>query len=476
MRRAPSLLACALAFSSAACAGLLHQYDRAPNGLPRAESRLRDWLADGRADSAAARLARGDAAPGDDLLHALFLASSAYYAGEPETAGSWFERATELADERETKSVSRSALSLISNDLVLPYEPSRTERLFIPYYAGLARLRAGDVSGAAVEARRLSTLLERYESKGWEGEADLRASLRFFAATVFDLAGEPNDAAVAYRNAAALAQSLVIADDTLHAGCCTEGDTLPTGEVVVFIEQGFVAHRAPEALWVLLASHELYAFAESDGDGRARLANTIAQRVMTGEPPPRRIAECTGECGNGSTTTDGAHATESGHGKGDNDGKPYLLKVAWPVMRRPAVTDRQLELLSGDAAFPLRQVADVSSSAVTDFESERALILARTIARAALKTAIAKGAETKAEEKEEGSGKIVGLLANAGSVLLEQADTRSWHLLPSRLAVARIRLPAGRQPLAVVAGGRRVELGDVDVAAGGLSLMAARVW
>ena len=153
-----------------------------------------------------------------------------------------------------------------------------------------------------------------------------------------------------------------------------------------------------------------------------------------------------------------------------------MLKVAWPVMRRSIDAGAPAQVRLGDATTPARDLGDVSAAAVADFEAERTLILARTIARAALKTALAHAAETRAEEKDEDAGRIIGLLANAGSVLLEQADTRSWHLLPARLSIARVRLPAGPQQVTIEVDGRPIELGTFDVPAHGLAIAAARVW
>jgi len=67
------------------------------------------------------------------------------------------------------------------------------------------------------------------------------------------------------------------------------------------------------------------------------------------------------------------------------------------------------------------------------------------------------------------------LVASLGSAV-EQADTRSWHLLPARLEIVRLRLPAGAQALSVDVDGRTRTLGVVQVPAGGLALFPVRLW
>ncbi|MEX0906915.1 MAG: hypothetical protein WD054_01190, partial [Gemmatimonadota bacterium] len=158
------------------------------------------------------------------------------------------------------------------------------------------------------------------------------------------------------------------------------------------------------------------------------------------------------------------------------DEAPYLLKVSWPVYQRgfrPA-TDALLSAAADTALFA--GPADLSLGVVADFERERALIVARTIARGATKLALAKGAEKRIEEKNEVAGRIVGLLGNLGSVLLERADTRSWHLLPAGVSVARIDLPPGEHTLSVEVGGRMLALEPVTVTAGGVSVVPVRAW
>jgi hypothetical protein len=159
------------------------------------------------------------------------------------------------------------------------------------------------------------------------------------------------------------------------------------------------------------------------------------------------------------------------------DDLPYLLKVAWPVYRadyRPRGTPR---LLCEHDTISFAGDADLSRAVVRDFERERTLLIARTIARGAAKAAISRGAERKLEEKSDVAGKIAGLLGNVGNVLLERADTRSWHLLPAGITLAHVRLPAGEHDI-------EIDLPDTDshhaatvtVRAGAITILPVRAW
>src|SRR5688500_3462832 len=135
-----------IASSQAGCARLLNSYDVAPDGLQRAEHEFRGYLSSGRPDSALLYLnnpKKKNAFPKDDLLLLLFEGVAAHYAADYQRSASVFDQASLLAEDRSTKSISKAALSLMVNDLSLAYEPSRTERLLLPYYAALSYSNAG---------------------------------------------------------------------------------------------------------------------------------------------------------------------------------------------------------------------------------------------------------------------------------------------------------------------------------------------
>jgi hypothetical protein len=491
------------ALLSGGCAGVLRSYHVAPSGLQQDEDRLRRLLAGSQAPAAFERVRRD--APGDEMLHALYHGILAYHAGEYLESARVLDIAAHIADERMTKSISRSAFSLITNDLVLPYEPGPTERLMIPYYAGMARLRAGDLDGAAVEARRLSQLLQRYDDGGPQLAPGMRATLRYVAGAIFELAGEQADADVAYRNAFA-------ADSTLRA--LHEEAQPGTGSVIVVLEQGFVAHRVEQGLAVLLLPEEVDAIAHGDTENRAAVSAFVAARVLERAgaahayaagpqrggllhvPAPERsvvprtkrrlvcqpaeaapaVAADSGKVGRATPVSAQQTCTEK---EEPVDELPYLLKVAWPVYRSEYRPQRAVVSAAGtDRAFAA--TADVSRGVVADFDAERALIVARTIARGAAKLALTKGAERKLEEKNEAAGRVLGVLGNIGNVLTERADTRSWHLLPASISVIRVRLPEGTHDLAVTtagaAGGRPASTGPLNVRAGHTTLVPVRIW
>jgi uncharacterized protein len=485
----------ALVLSSAGCARAFGSYSMAPSGLPQTEERLRRMLTTQQAVQAFDDVRRH--APADEMLYALYYGVAAYHAGDYAGSAHALDMAAYIADERLTKSLSRAALSVVSNDLVLDYEPGRTERLMIPYYAALARIRTGDLEGAAVEARRLSLLLQRYDDDRSPLDATLRATMRYVAGAVFEAAGEYDDADVAYRNAAALDSTFAMPDDTLGR---------EAGTVVVVLEQGFVAHRAEQDINVLLLPEEMEAIVGGKGEDRAAVFAFVGTRVLEHAlfdyrydrygwhrtslfvpapehsvvPKTRMRRTCSVvEAPPDSTGAHTAPKRECVEREEEIGGAPYLWRIAWPVLQSPP---RLHGARVGTDAFaqPFMHTAELSRGVAADFERERVAILARTIARSAAKLALTKGTERRLEERDETAARVVGILGNIGAALTERADTRSWHLLPAGVSIARLQLEPGRHELTVEldspGGPRSIAVGPVDVRAGRVAVVPARAW
>lgn len=569
-------VACALVlpFVFAGCSRMMHSYDLAPNGLTRSEDHWRSMLASGRGDSVGSRIIRGGSeVPGDELLRLLYVGTAAHYSGEYVKSNQYLEAAAALSDDRITKSLSRSVLSLISNDGVLPYMPAQSERLMIPYFAALNYIALGEMEDAAVEARRLSALLQPSASDkptDFSGDVrSLRAMLRSFTGAVFEATGNRNDALVAYRNAAALG---AVVDTTALTGPYSADST---GTVMVLIEDGFVAHRVEQNLFVWLGPDEMHAFSNGGPqENRVQTASSVASRVMShalggdrpwrggrgrgdfhiplpedlrhsrrlqdncsivadrdranrpandgapsisdalkrpaGRPAPRPAPVKAPALKDTASTSAAVGAKPENDAKPEADAKPaadapvstentatanparrtshtsqpscrteddvpYLLKVAWPVYTEAPIA-HQAYVVAGNAMANTHFV-DLSGAVVQDYSRQAPLIVARTIARGAAKAVLTQSAKKKASEKNENFGKIIGVLGNVGNVMLERADTRSWHLLPAGVAVVRMRVPAGAQRVSITLPGRApVDLGMVNVDAGKISFVSKRAF
>jgi hypothetical protein len=123
----------------------------------------------------------------------------------------------------------------------------------------------------------------------------------------------------------------------------------------------------------------------------------------------------------------------------------------------------------------LEEAVDVDREVRKEWKKIEGKIIVSAITRMIARVAVGQGIQTAA-----GRDNVVGILASLGTqatlTALDTPDTRSWETLPARIAVARVRLPAGRHSLDIDARGwRRTQ--DVVVEKNGwavVSLMALR--
>jgi hypothetical protein len=154
----------------------------------------------------------------------------------------------------------------------------------------------------------------------------------------------------------------------------------------------------------------------------------------------------------------------------------YWLSVAFPQIASTPSRLNRARLICGDSESDTEPVHDISAIFRLTFEEGQGSRLVRTIARG-----LAKYAAVEALDDDEDSGRqLLSFLANVVAVGTEIADTRSWTMLPDRIHVARLRLPAGLQPVVVeilddrgrVA--QRLDFGEVEVVAGSRTLIHHR--
>jgi uncharacterized protein len=429
-----------------------------------------------------------------------------HHAGRPAESNRLFEWAEQEADRRHTRSVSRNVGSLVVSDRVLTYLPSAGEMAIIPYYRMLNYLALGQIDGAAVEARKSSAYLARLAGRG-AGEPCLGFGLvQYLAGQVYAAAGERNDALVSLRHAERSFQACGRAGSTAPAGFAADlwqaaaalglhefADSvaerytldLPTlaadeGDVIVLLEHGFAAHRVQQDLYVPLLTSDVGGI--EDGERASALAT--AGRITTALAAAMLVGSESHHLWerNSWTLSPDIYGRDPSHRVTAAE-VAYMMRLAWPVMRLEASRAPTARLTINGEVVDAPAFEDVSARLVRDLESRRAGILGRMVARGVIKYVASREAEEAAEKKGgEILGAIIGAVTNAAAVAMEQADTRSWSLLPDQIAVARLRLPAGEHRVQVeVLDAQRmvnrvVDLGTVTVRSGERTFVSQRVW
>ena len=446
-------------------------YMTAPSGLQVDDDRVRGMLHRGMADSALRAVGnrKSPLSPDDRLLRLLYQGTAARYAGKGREAGAFFDQAFALSEDRYTKSVTRTAAALVTNDYALPYTAGRNERLLVHYNALLAWSASGDADAAAVEARRLVALLASFGRPAADERA-MRAMLHTLAAAAFEANGDWNDAMVARRNAIALGA-------TIDSTVTPPADSM--GEVLVVVERGDVAHKVAVGLTVPIFTADN---ANSSGAGFAaeRLLGDFATLrnggVWYDDTPSWRFD------GTRYAPWRGARAS-------------YLLDLSWPVLHRASFTGvGPVSVVAGNGVVAAADItASLSDAMAADYRRDRSALMSRALSRAVAKYLAARAVEaaTEAAAKDDSDGKkkkgkgdgaraagtVARMFANAAGSMLERADTRAWALLPGSVALVRMRIPAGTHELLVdAAGSRQLSLPGVTVHAGRLVIVSGRLW
>jgi hypothetical protein len=434
-----------------------------PTGLSTSDEALRRLLVAGAAEVAADALQVSGrpiattgptdlgvlGRSGDELLDALTLSATAFYAGRYGAATDAVATAERRVEQQFTRSITREATALLTNDAARGYRPTRTELAVLPYYATLSFLAAGDLEGAQVEARRLAQRLEESEADAPTEQRSLRAALRLVTAAVFDAVGEHNDAAVARRHVVALTGDSSFAPrDSAVAG----RDSM---DLLVVVEHGFAPHRIAQT--ALLGAN-----------GRSSGVETITRMIegSLGADPQGGIFGM-GQWRRSGWMWDGRQALGV-EGRSARE----AMTVAWPVLSRFAESPQAVVRPTATLATTTRSMVTgaIGASLAADYRRALPGLIARVAART-----VARRAAFDLVQGKRGERRTMATVLALASGAIELADTRSWSVLPNAISVLPLRVPSDIDRVQVDVGGRVVSV-LVPPGAGALRLVHTRLF
>jgi hypothetical protein len=144
---------------------------------------------------------------------------------------------------------------------------------------------------------------------------------------------------------------------------------------------------------------------------------------------------------------------------GDHSLPPTIMPIQVPVVvTSENAIQHVLVDVGGAPAGATETITDVGQLAVQQNEAVYSHIVARAVARRAIK----KAAVYAVKDHVDVSGGWADLALTAAGVVweaTETADTRCWSLLPDRIQVLRVELPAGEHTVALRAGAGTQPLG-----------------
>ncbi|MFH1784532.1 MAG: hypothetical protein ABH868_06535 [bacterium] len=406
----------------------------------------------------------------DMLLYYFDRALLLHLEGEWAESNKMLQKAEALADSYFTKSISSEASTFLISDNMRPYYGEDFERAMIHVFGALNYIYMGEFDEALVEARRVDLFLSRlkvdYGHKNFYTED---AFIRYLMGIIYESRGEINDAFISYRKALnryketqgaygvkvppELVQSaLQAASDMgfrdeyfeiknefpkLSENFVPEKRKKTNGEIVLLHYNGRVPHKIDSIFkmefgraWGFVGMVDIAGEAQEEVNNVATVIETIASEEQVIIAFPKFVPS------------------------------PYSIFIS--------------EVQVGDEIHRTELVQDIGAIAVKNMEDRKGRMFFKSVARAAIKFALAKGAERKIKEKtkSEVAQWILTKAVKTASALTEKADKRSWRTLPDQIRMSRVSLPGGTYPVEVTFVDKKgyeegkVALGNVTVTPG----------
>jgi tetratricopeptide (TPR) repeat protein len=326
--------------------------------------------------------------------------------------------------------------SYVYSDSAKTYKAPPSERLALNAFNLLNYLALNDLENAAVEARRFQVMRDYLESENIE-EHGVGVLGAYLAGFVFDRRGEGDRALRYYEEALAAGplQSLEQPAARLAAYNPYRGPQLKSllaaaappaagasGEVLVVLNLGRVAHKIPERIPVGAAIGIAGASVTGDVDW---LTRGVAKVVVYPElvSTPSRIG--------------GFDVRIDGH------------EVA------------------------VEELIDLDAAVRREYEEMKPKIIAAALTRLATRAALAEGVRAAGNQESDALGAVLGVVVEGAMVAFDRPDTRSWTTMPAQVYLARVPVVAGRHDIEVafegaLGAGRKV---SVDIREGGFAVV-----
>ncbi len=368
-----------------------------------------------------------------------------HYAGKYKQSNFNLEKAEAKMEELYTKSLTRSAASMMINDYTIPYRGEDFENVMTNLFMGLNYTLSGKGENALVEARKvdikLNVINDRYKPEKKNVYAE-DAFVRFIMGLLYESENETNDAFISYRKAEGIYEAYqngygVSAPGILLTKLVNSTKAMLFEDELKYYRDKY-PHIKPPALPEPDKSCEVFFF-HYNGLCPRKVENAFTVRLPDG----------------------------------------YLLRIAVPRFRsRPySIKKCEIVLSSKEGANVYRtrtEIAeDIGAIAIQNLENRMARIRTKAIARATTKylATMAAGMVVKDRKGRDWSW-VVRSIMNIFTVLTERADLRSCDMLPDRIDIGHLNVPPGDYSVAVNtmnAGGKvigHIDLADIQIKAG----------
>jgi hypothetical protein len=354
----------------------------------------------GKYDDAADRLKKGLQTQGsnsrDELLYLLDIGLSLHSAGKYDESTEYFLKADRIADIKDYTSLSAEGATLLTSDNSKEYKGEDFEKILINTYLSMNYALMGDHENSLVEARRVNHKLHLMITQG-QRKYKQNAFARYLSAILYEAEFNYNDAYVDYKNTYDLLPGL--SGLGLDLWRCAWQLRMP--DEMERWDQTFhltkedhekakqLAPRSPQAEIIVLYEN---------GISPVKRPNPHFRTLPKFYPRYNPISFATVEV------------------NGQNYGQTWVLE-------------------------------DVESTAIKNLDEKYGGLIAKKIAGVVAKEAVGYGV-AKATNNQ-----LLGALTTIAFHVSDQADVRSWNLLPKDFQIARITVKPGTYTVRVLPGG-----------------------
>jgi uncharacterized protein len=370
-------------------------------------------------------------------------------------------RDLEVSDKQiEVLDLSRNAADDIGkylfSDDTGPYKSPAYEKLMINTMNMVNYLARGNLQGARVEARRLAVMqsfIERSEGKG-RGLLGLGSYLAGFT---FEKSGNADEALRYYDEALAYAQYPSLEEPIRRLAERSPYRTprirklLGEGGDAVLTGPKPVAQTPPAAPAGSVPTSD--ANSEDDAEilvilGYGRVPEKIARRVPIG----LALTYASGFISPGDASTANRLAAQG-----------LVTWVNFPELGKPRGRFAEPRFSLDGRYQPLDGAIAVDMEAKRAWDDAKGAVVASAITRMIARVV---AGEAVRQTNDGVVGVLLSLGTQAALTAADTPDTRSWETLPARIAIGRVRVPAGARQVELSASGSRVRK-KLNLSAGG---------
>lgn len=339
---------------------------------------------------------KGPGSPGseDELLYLLDAGLSLHQAGSYGESNGYFALAEKHFGLNDYTSVSEEVGTLLTSENTKVYRGEDFERVLIHVFKAMNFALMGSIESSLVEARLVNRRLEQMKRDG-QRTYKQNAFARYISAILYESQGELNDAYVDYKKTRELIPAFS-----------------PVGR----------------DLWRIA-----YALRMSDECERWKKEFQLSD--ADSQPESNRVL------GKGSGMGEVIVIYQNGISP-EKRPDPIFPSLPRFVARYNPVTVAEVDL-NGEFAGRTVILHDIEETAIKNLEEKKAGMAAKRVAGRVTKAVVAD------QIKRRTNSELLGALTEIALVVSDQADIRSWRLLPRDLQILRLAVPEGTHVIRV---------------------------